>query len=91
MGFAWDPGKAESNFRKHGVSFQEAITVFSDPMAITFADLAHSDREPRFFTVGYSSAGRLLVVYHADRNGDVRIIGARDATKRERKKHESER
>jgi uncharacterized DUF497 family protein len=89
MKFEWDAGKAESNEHKHGVSFQEAVTIFNDRMAITFDDPPHSDSEPRFLTIGYSSAGRLLVVYHVDRKGQVRIVGARDATKSERNNHES--
>jgi uncharacterized protein len=90
MEFEWDPVKAEANRRKHGVSFQEAVSVFNDPMAITFVDPDHSDEEQRFVTIGYGASGKLLVVYHADRKGVARLIGARVGTRRERKRHESE-
>ena len=90
MRFEWDRKKAESNIRKHGVSLDEAVTVFYDPLAATFNDPDHSVGENRWITIGYSSQGRLLVVSHADRRRAVRIIGARRATSRERKKHETE-
>jgi hypothetical protein len=73
---------------KHGVSFQEAATVFNDPLAITYSDPDHSDEEDRFLTFGNSVNGRLLVVSHTDRNDRTRIISARPATRKERKQYE---
>jgi uncharacterized DUF497 family protein len=82
-GFEWDDEKAESNYRKHGVTFAEAATVFDDPLAATTADLGHSDGEDRFLTVGMSVQNRILVVIHTYRGGRTRIISAREATRRE--------
>ncbi len=84
----WDPEKAELNLRKHGVSFEEAKSVFGDPLAATFPDPDHSKEEYRELTIGYSEMGRLLVVSHAERRRAVRIINARMATRRERRDHE---
>lgn len=81
--FEWDPEKAENNERKHGVSFDEAVTVFGDPPAVTFSDTDHSENEDRSRTYGISGKGRLLVVVHAERPGNVRIISARKATRDE--------
>ncbi|MCI0362589.1 MAG: BrnT family toxin [Phycisphaerales bacterium] len=79
--FAWDPRKAAENDRKHKVSFQEASTVFGDPLAITIPDPLHSSRiEDRFVTTGTSAQRRLLVVVHADREDIIRIISARKLT-----------
>ena len=86
--FEWNLGKAQRNSRKHGVAFREAVTVFYDPRAATFEDPDHSVGEQRFVTVGYSAAERLVVVCHAERGSSVRIIGARLATPRERRRHE---
>jgi len=88
MQFEWDPGKAERNLNKHGISFEEAVTVFYDPLSATFDDPDHSVGEARFITVGLSSRGRLIVVAHAERGEVLRIISARLASPRERKKHE---
>jgi len=88
MRFEWGAEKAAENLRRHGVSFEEAVTVFYDPLAATFGDLDHSLEEHRFLTVGYSSQGRLLVVCHTERRGAVRLISARRVTARERKRHE---
>jgi uncharacterized protein len=88
MQFEWDPDKAVSNLAKHGVSFQEAATVFGDPLALTYFDPDHSDEEDRFLTFGHSNEGRLLVVSHTDRDGRTRIISARPATRKERKSYE---
>ena len=71
MQFESDPKKAKSNFKKHGVFFEEAVTVFYDPLAATFDDPDHSEGESRFVTIGYSSGNRLLVVPHADRESLV--------------------
>lgn len=84
MKFQWDPRKAADNLRKHRVSFQEASTVFGDPLAITFSDPDHSIGERRFVTFGVSCEERLLVVIHADRRETVRIISARRALRSER-------
>lgn len=88
MEFEWDPEKGEKNLRKHGVSFDEAATVFGDPLAVTFFDPDHSDDEDRFLTFGYSADGILLIVSHTDREERTRIISARRATRRERKIYE---
>jgi uncharacterized DUF497 family protein len=90
MEFLWDPNKAAKNLEKHGVSFEEAATVFGDPLAVTYFDPDHSDDEDRFLTFGYSRDGVLLVVSHTDREDATRIISARRATRRERKIYESE-
>jgi hypothetical protein len=89
MQFEWDREKASANLRKHGVSFDEAATVFYDPLAATFDDPDHSMRERRLLTIGYSSRGRLLVVSHTERGRALRIISARLASAKERKRHES--
>jgi uncharacterized DUF497 family protein len=89
MRFEWDRDKAQRNLRKHGVSFDEAVTVFYDPLSATFDDPDHSVAEQRFITIGYSSRGRLLVVSHTERGNATRIISARRATVRERRRHET--
>lgn len=81
--FEWNPTKAAGNLAKHGVAFEEAKTVFDDPMFITFVDDEHSVDEERYITVGISGRGRLLVVAHTDREEGIRIISARKATKKE--------
>lgn len=88
MQFEWDPGKAARNLKKHGVCFEAAVTVFYDPLSATFDDPEHSAGEARFVTIGFSSSGRLIVVAHTDRREASRIISARPATARERRKHE---
>jgi uncharacterized DUF497 family protein len=82
--FEWDEAKARSNLAKHGVSFEEAASVFGDPLALTFADPDHSLGEKRWLTFGVSSSDRLLVVAHAERGRSIRIISAREATRHER-------
>lgn len=89
MQFEWDPNKARWNFKKHGVTFDEAVTVFYDPLSATFDDPDHSAGERRLITIGFSAQGRLMVVCHAERGSAVRIISARLATARERKRHEA--
>ncbi|MBI5212268.1 MAG: BrnT family toxin [Nitrospirae bacterium] len=89
MRFEWDRGKAKENLRKHKVSFDEAVTVFYDPLSATFDDPDHSDDEQRLITLGYSSRARLLVVSYTERGKTIRIISARPATAHERKRHES--
>jgi uncharacterized DUF497 family protein len=88
VNFEWDPAKARQNRRKHRVSFQEAATVFGDPLAVTYPDPDHSVSEQRFITVRMSGAGRVLMVAHLDRNENIRIISARKTTRRERKHYE---
>lgn len=89
MQFEWDHAKAERNVKKHHVSFDEAVSVFYDPLAAMFPDPDHSVGERRFITVGYSSRKRLLVVAHTERGQTIRIINARLATAHERKRHET--
>ena len=86
--FEWDEGKARSNIRKHGVTFEEASSVFADPLAAIFSDEAHSDEETREIMVGHSAEGRLIVVSFTERGEAIRIISARLATKRERRDYE---
>lgn len=86
--FEWDDDKASENEAKHGVSLPEAATVLADPLSITIPDPRHSQGEDRFLTLGRSYRGRLLVVWHTDRRGVIRIIGARPATPRERRDYE---
>jgi len=81
--FEWDDAKAAANLRKHGVRFDEAITVFLDPNALTVFDGRHSSDEDRYLTIGFSAAGRLVIVSHTDRGKVVRIISARKPTKAE--------
>ena len=86
--FEWDPAKARVNLRKHAVSFEEAATVFGDPLSVTIGDPLHSTDEQRFIIVGRSRQGRIIVVVHVDRGHRIRIISARLATRRERRKYE---
>ena len=87
--FEWDDDKAKANLKKHKVSFDEASTVFGDPVAKIFSDDEHSSSEVREIIVGDSIAGRLLLVSFTERGRDVvRIISARVATRNERKSHE---
>lgn len=88
MKFEWDPRKAESNLKKHGVSFQEAASVLGDSLSISYPDPDHSVREHRFITMGMSQIGRVLIVAHTDRGEYVRIISARKTTRKERKFYE---
>jgi len=86
--FEWDPKKAATNRSKHGVSFEEAASVFGDPLSVTIHDSEHSRSEERLVTLGYSARQRLVVVVHTDREGSIRLISARLATPRERKNYE---
>jgi hypothetical protein len=83
--FEWDPDKADKNISKHDVDFNEASSVFDDPMFISFLDEEHSIEEERYITLGLSDRGRLLLVAHAERDDRIRIISARKATKNEEK------
>ena len=88
MRFEWDASKAAKNFRKHGISFSEGVTVFDGPLAVTGSDPDHSDTEERLITFGTSSDGQLLVVSHAERGETIRIISARKTPRRERQIYE---
>lgn len=88
MEFEWDPAKAAANYRKHGVSFIDAATVFGDPLAYTFPDPDHSRGEARWITFGMSKGRLLLVIAHVERGYRIRIISAREATRHERKIYE---
>jgi uncharacterized DUF497 family protein len=90
--FEWDDEKAEINRRKHGISFEEAMTVFDDPLARIFDDVWHSVDEYRELIIGHSARRKLLVVCFTERgNGVVRIISSRQATHRERQDYEEHR
>ncbi|HEX9388927.1 MAG TPA: BrnT family toxin [Anaerolineales bacterium] len=89
MRFEWDPAKATSNIRKHGLSFDEAVTVFKDPLAFIFDDITHSEQEPREIIIGMSALRRMILVCFVERLKDVvRIISARAATRQEIKDYE---
>jgi uncharacterized DUF497 family protein len=88
MIFEWDHEKAKRNISKHRISFDQAVTVFYDPLSATFIDPDHSEDEERFITVGFSSNGVLLVVVQTEKGKTIRIISARVATVHERKRHE---
>ena len=86
--FEWDPQKAESNLRKHGISFDEASSAFADVFSITIQDPLHSETEDRFILLGHSCKARLVVVVHIERGDRIRIISARRATFSERSTYE---
>ena len=91
--FEWDPKKARSNFRKHGVSFESAATVFRDPHLLSISDEEHSEREERWITMGLSQSGVIVVMSHTFTDlgagaARIRIISARKATRVERKQYE---
>ena len=89
MRFEWDPAKAKSNIRKHDVSFDEAVTVFKDPLAFIFDDTTHSEQEHREIIIGISALRRMILVCFVERVKDaVRIISARSATRQEIKDYE---
>jgi len=88
--FEWDKRKAEANLRRHGVSFEEAQTIFTDPLAITLPDPDHSEDEERFIDIGMSDNQRVLVVGYTERGQRIRLIHARKASARERKQYEEE-
>lgn len=89
MKFDWDPNKAARNRQHHSVTVEEASTAFDDSLGWTFFDPDHLAEEDRFLTIGTSSLGRLLIVAHTESNDAIRIISAREATRRERKDYES--
>ncbi len=86
--FEWDPKKAESNARMHGVAFDEASTVFGDPLGLLMRDPDHSLNEERYLVLGMFNQQRLLVVAFAERPPRTRLISARRATRAERTRHE---
>lgn len=86
--FEWDPRKAASNLTKHSVSFEEAATVFGDPLGRIVADPRHSSEEERFVLLGLSCEKRLITVMYVDRSKAIRIISARRATRHERRDYE---
>lgn len=88
IGFEWDSRKAASNLKRHGVSFEEAITVFADPLARIFDDEDHTVEEHREIIIGHSFRERLLLVVFTQRSATIRIVSARRATKNERKDYE---
>ena len=88
--FEWDPEKADSNIQKHGVSFDEASTVFGDPLSLLMPDPDHSADEQRYVVLGVSAQQKLLVVAFAERPPNTRLISARRATRAERKRYEEE-
>ena len=90
LNFEWDTIKGESNVNKHGVSFEEASTVFGDPLSLTIDDPLHSTNEVRMVQIGMSHKNRLLVVIFTERENNIRIISARNATKKERRYYESD-
>jgi len=88
MEFEWDEEKAEANLSKHGVSFDEARTVFDDPLYLDFYDPDHSEAEDRFIIVGQSQQRRLLIVSYTERRDKIRVISAREATRIEKDAYE---
>lgn len=88
MKFDWDKNKAASNLSKHGVSFDEATTIFNDPLYADFYDPDHSDDEERYLIIGESSQGRLLITSYTERGKSIRLISARLVTRAEREAYE---
>lgn len=87
MRFEWDPEKARSNLAKHGVAFDEAATAFADTLSLTMFDPDHSEDEDRYLLLGATHAGRMVVVSHTHRGESFRLISARIASRRERRKY----
>jgi uncharacterized protein len=88
--FEWDPDKAEVNFKKHRVSFFEAATVFQDPDVMIEPDPVHSDEEWRAIAIGFSALSRVLLVVHTERQKRIRLISARNATREERRRYDTQ-
>jgi len=86
--FEWDEEKANSNLKKHKISFEEGITIFNDPFLLTFHDLEHSEFQERYINIGTSVNGRILILIHTERKDNIRIISCRKATSTERKAYE---
>jgi len=89
LNFEWDKAKANSNISKHNITFEEASTVFNDILSTTFPDPHHSLNENRYIILGITILSKLLVISHTYRDGNVRIISARSATKKEKKFYEN--
>ena len=90
LSFQWDERKAARNLRKHGVTFEEAATVFGDPLLLTRSAPEHSNGEERFFSIGRTVRGRLMAVAHTESGNTIRIISARRATARETRTYEKD-
>ena len=88
--FEWDPEKAKNNLKKHGITFDEASTVFKDTLSLTIDDPLHSHDEERLVIIGMSQNNRFLTVVHVERSEKIRIISARKSTKNERRFYESD-
>jgi uncharacterized protein len=88
MNFDWDENKASSNLSKHGVSFEEAKTVFNDLLYVDFYDPDHSDNEERYLIIGESNQGRLLIISYTESRDLIRLISAREVTRSEREAYE---
>ena len=88
LSFEWDTNKNRKNIKIHGISFDEASTVFKDTLSLTIYDPLHSDEEDRQIIIGNACKNRLLVIVHTERKGKIRIISARKTTKKERKQYE---
>ena len=86
--FEWDEEKANSNLKKHKISFEEGKTILDDPFLLTFPDLEHSEFEERYINIGTSVRGRILILIHTERGENIRIINCRKATSTERKAYE---
>ena len=87
--FRWDQRKAKANIAKHGISFEGASSAFGDPLSITIEDVDHSYGENRYILLGETLEHDLVIVAHTDRNGEIRIMSARLATKQERRSYET--
>jgi len=88
LNFEWDEEKAAGNYDKHGVSFEEGVTIFYDPLALSRDDPDHSANEQRYIDIGVSENDRILVVNYTERGRNIRIISCRKATRRERRQYE---
>lgn len=92
--FAWDRRKAHTNMQKHGISFEEAKTIFNDPLLLTYPDDFHSEQEERLISIGYSNQARLLLVVHTEEEVSteiqIRVISSRKATSKERQAYENQ-
>ena len=89
INFEWDEDKAQENLKKHGIGFDEAISVFNDSLSLTIPDIKHSVGEERFIDIGLSNRNRLIIVVYTERNNVIRLISSRLATKKEKKSYES--
>ncbi|MEW6028675.1 MAG: BrnT family toxin [Chloroflexota bacterium] len=88
--FEWDEEKADMNFKKHHIRFEEAKSVFGDPFAITIDDPDHSENEERFVDIGTSASGRILTIIYTEREGRIRLISCRKATPNEQRQYEQQ-